>query len=450
MEFMMAFGWASVMLIIGVLLRAKVSFLRTMLVPASVVAGIIGFVAINILWGYGIDIGTKGDMFTEIVNHLFTISFISITLTSTKLVGKKRNSVLQGALGMGIVWCILYALTPLLGTMIVSLVGRRVKMDAMYGMLIQFGFCQGPGQAAAFGELFEQFGWKNATTVGISFSVIGFIAAFLIGIPFAKLGIKKGIAKNCGDIDATILKGYYSKDEQKTTLVKDTTCNSNIETLTFHLAVIGVCYVMAIGISKILGFIPGFLGTSMSGMMFMNGMYAAYIMKFVLNKLNLEFLIDDTLQSKITGWTADYLVVCAFMAVEIEIIRAWIAPIIIVSAVVTIVTAWTCIYFGSRIGGTNDFERILGLYGMCTGTVPSGLALIRIVDPNFDTTTAIELGACNLIMIACTPVYIVILGLAAGSFSIHLAMVLLVVCCLVYLMLLKITKCWGKQTISWK
>ncbi|MCI8293857.1 MAG: hypothetical protein HFH53_10065 [Hespellia sp.] len=40
---------------------------------------------------------------------------------------------------------------------------------------------------------------------------------------------------------------------------------------------IGICYVLAVGISKLLGYLPSFLGTSMSNMMFMNGMYAAYL-----------------------------------------------------------------------------------------------------------------------------------------------------------------------------
>ena len=54
-------------------------------------------------------------------------------------------------------------------------------------------------------------------------------------------------------------------------MVKDTTCNSNIETLSFHFALIGLCYMLAVGIARVLSLIPGFLGTSMSNMMFMNG-----------------------------------------------------------------------------------------------------------------------------------------------------------------------------------
>lgn len=450
MSFMMAFGLSSVMLCVGMFLRAKIPILRKMLVPSSVIGGVIGILFMNSVSIMGIDIGTSSEMYTVIVNNLFTISFISISLTSTPKENNSAKEVMKGAVGLGLVWCLLYALTPIVATVLISILGRDSKMDAIYGMLVQFAFCQGPGQSAAYGAIFEQYGWDNASMVAIAFSAIGFIVAFFVGIPTAKLGIKKGIAKNCGKIDESILKGYLVKDEQKEYMVKDTTCNSNIETLAFHFALIGICYVIAVGIAKVLSFIPGFLGTSMSGMMFMNGMYAAYIIKWIMKKLHLDFLQENTLQSKITGWTADYLVVCAFMAVSLSLIKDWIPIILIVSFVITIVTFIVCFYFGQRFGGTNDFERTLGLYGTCTGTVPSGIALIRIVDPNFCTTTSIELGACNLVMLASTPVYIIILALASGSMSMSIAILLLGCCIAAYLLILKLTRTWGKKTFSWK
>lgn len=451
MSFMMAFGWASIMLCIGMVLRAKIPALRNMLVPTSVIAGILGIVFMNVTMETGIEVGTDMEMFTSVVNHLFTVSFISISLTSTpKGENSSAKNVVKGSVAMGLVWCLLYALTPLIATGILYLMGSVTDMAPGYGMLIQFAFCQGPGQSAAYGAIFEQYGWSNASTVAITFASIGFIVAFLIGIPAAKLGVKRGIAKNCGKIDEAILKGYFRKEEQTEYMVKDTTCNSNIETLAFHFALIGVCYVLAVGIGHILSYIPGFLGSSMSSMMFMNGMYAAYVVKWIMKKLHLDFLQENVLQSKITGWTADYLVVCAFMAVSVNIISQWLVPIFVVVLVITAVTFGVCFYFGQRIGGSNDFERTLGLYGTCTGTVPSGIALVRIIDPEFKTTTSIELGAMNLVMLASTPIYILILAYASDSLTLTFTMLGLAVCVIAYLILLKVTKSWGKKSYYWK
>ncbi len=451
MSFMMAFGWASIMLCLGVLFRAKVSFFQNMLVPASVIAGLLGFAFVNVCQGMGIGFGTDTNMYTTVVNNLFTVSFISISLTDTA--EKDSNSfqkIFKGATALGVIWCLLYALTPIVATLVIMAIGNSFQMDAVYGILIQFAFCQGPGQAAAYGQIFEQYGWADAGMTAITFAALGFVAAFLIGIPMAKAGIKRGLAKHCGQIDGRIKKGYYKKEEQTEYMVKDTTCNSNIETIAFHFALIGGCYVLAVGISKILGMIPGFLGSSMENMMFMNGMYAAYIVKAVMKALKIDFLKENVLQSKITGLASDYLVVCAFMAISVNVIRRWIIPIFVVSIIITVVTFVTSLYFGCRIGGSNDFERTLGLYGTCTGTVPSGISLLRIVDPNFETTTSIELGACNVVMLCSTPVYILVLALASGSLSLRNTIIGLCVCIAAYLVILKLTRSWGAKTFKWK
>lgn len=448
MSFMMAFGLASIMMCLGVFLRAKVPFLRNMLVPACVIAGILGFTFMNVASTMQIDLGTESAMFTEIVNHLFTISFISISLTSAPKEEGAKN-VIRGTLGLGIVWCLLYALTPIIAVGIVWLIGGKFQMDPIYGSLIQFAFCQGPGQSASFGMLFEQYGWENATMVAMLFASVGFLVAFFVGIPMAKLGIKKGVAKHCGSLDEITMRGYLLPDEQKNGyMIKDTTVNSNIETLGFHFAVIGVCYILAVLIAKLFSYLPSFLGSSMSGMMFMNGMYAAYIVKFLMKKLKIDYLLENTLQSKITGWTSDYLVVFAFMAVSIRVVGKWLLPILAVCLIITAVTFVVSFFFGQRFGGSNDFERSLGLYGTCTGTVPSGISLVRIVDPNFHTSTAVELGACNLVMMLCTPVYFIILAVAAGVLKLSISLILLAACVVVYLVLLKVLKLWGKKTYS--
>ena len=450
-SFMVAFGLASIALCIGTFLRAKVPFLRSMLVPASVIAGILGMIFMNAADQLDISVGTDLNMFTTIVNELFTVSFISICLTgSNNNGGNTPKDILKGTVGMGLVWCLLYTLTPLVGYGVIKLCGGSFDLESIYGTLIPFAFAQGPGQAAAYGTIYESFGWENAAMVAVTFAAIGFVVAFGVGIPAAKLGISKGIAKNCGKIDESILKGYLRKEEQTNYMIKDTTCNSNIETLTYHFALIGLCYVGAVGISKLFALIPGFLGDSMSGLMFMNGMFAAYIVKFLMKKLNVDFLQEDVLQSKITGWTADYLVVCAFMAVGFNVIGKWIVPMLIECVIMTVVTFVVCFYFGQRFGGSSDFERTLGLYGTCTGTVPSGIALVRIVDPEFKTNTAVELGLMNMVMLFSTPVYLLLLALASGSMSATWVLPGLAALCVVYAVALKLTRTWGKKTYSFK
>ena len=135
---------------------------------------------------------------------------------------------------------------------------------------------------------------------------------------------------------------------------------------------------------------------------------------------------------------------------DFAIIGKWLVPIIIEALVVTSVTFFVCFYFGKRFGGDNDFERTIGLYGTSTGTVPTGIALVRIVDPEFKTNTAVELGLTNIVMMASTPVVILMMLYAQGDVSMLITMIGLAVCSLIYLLVIKLTKCWGKKTYTWK
>ena len=80
MPIIIAFGVASIMLLIGTLLRAKVRFFQSMLIPAAILAGILGLIFLNLADAFRVDVGTEADDFSVIVDKLFVISFISITL----------------------------------------------------------------------------------------------------------------------------------------------------------------------------------------------------------------------------------------------------------------------------------------------------------------------------------------------------------------------------------
>ncbi|WP_254846703.1 sodium/glutamate symporter [Oceanobacillus sojae] len=450
MSFMIAFGIASILLCLGMIIRSKVSFIRNMLVPASVIAGILGMIVMNT----NLIQATNAEMFTIIVTQLFTITFISIGLTSNK--NKKDNTVgkqiTKGAVGLGMLWNLLYALTPAVGAVVILLAGSYFGMDALYGLLIPFAFTQGPGQAATFGSIFEQqYGIENAAMVGLTFAAIGFIACFLVGVPIAKYGLKRGLAKKYGEseIKDYIKRGYFTKDDKKESIGQETVFSGNMDTMTFHFTMIGICYVLALGMAHLVSLIPG-AGPTLGGMLFIYGMLAGYLVKMILKKLQLDHLLDNTFQTKITGWSTDYLVVCSFMAVQFSIIGQWIIPIIIESIVITILTVAVVLYFGKRFGGDNDFSRTLGLLGTSLGTVPSGIALVRIIEPSLRSTTAIELGMMNIPMMFSYVTVTTIMMMMAGTLSVTAGILWLLAPIPIYLILLKVSKVWGRKTYDFK
>lgn len=452
-----AFGIASVMLCLGMFLRGKCKAFQRMLMPVSVIGGVLGLLFVNLILARVDIAGVTVKDFSNIVDVFFVMSFISIGLTGGKKKNKKSankeekkksGGSVSGAMGMALIWCMLYAITPVAGILIVYLIGGAFGMDPMYGILIPFAFCQGPGQSSTYGKLFEgTYGFENAEMVALTFAVCGFLAAFLVGVPLARYGLKKGLARNKSKINAAVERGYLVPEEQREALGKTTFHSANIETVAAHFAIMGVTYLLALVLAKIISYLPA-LGSTFSAMLFMWGMFAAYIVKAIMRKLKIDYLINNVFQSRITGFLSDYLVVCSFMAIQISVIGKWLVPIIIVSVVGMVLTFLVCLYFGSRLGSDHDFERVLGVYGTCTGTTPSGVSLVRMVDPRLQTPTGAELGVMNAAMIFSTPTMLIITFAGLKMISLPIACVGMLATILIYMILLKVFRAWRKPTFT--
>lgn len=264
---MTAVAWIGVMFLVAAILRAKVSFLGKMLVPSCVIAGVIGFILMNTI-GLG---DTTSAEYTTISGQLYTFMFINLGITLAAKTTEKKSkekihtlkdmrtrmgdSMFSGIFGMGSFWAMAYAFQALVGFGVLVLIGKIWDMDPTYGLLIPFGFAQGPGQAVAYGTEMEAAGWANAIQVGITFAAVGFLIAFLFGVPYAKRGIQKGIACSRVKMGDDLAKGFVEPEKQET-YGKVTTYGGNLDVMTFHIALVGICWVLGIYVGKLWGFFP--------------------------------------------------------------------------------------------------------------------------------------------------------------------------------------------------
>ncbi len=459
MAMMTAIAWMGVLFLIAMILRVWIKPLGKTLVPICVLAGILGFLLMNTV---GLS-GTTSVEYSLISGQLFIFLFINMGLTLPEINKKVRNlkvrslkdlrfqvshSMLSGILGMGSVWAILYALQALIGYGVLLLIGSYFDMDPTYGLLLPFGFAQGPGQAVTYGTEMEAVGWIGATQVGISFAAIGFLIAFIIGVPFARKGMQKGIAYSNIELTDDIMKGLYAPEKQQY-YGKNTTYSGAIDTLTFHVALVGIAWILGIQLGKLWGLIPGYFGQLFSGLLFLNGMLVAYALRYILDKVGITKYLDRGTQNRITGFCTDMMVCAAFMAIDLQIIGAWVVPILVCAIVCAVVSWFVVRYFGARFGGENDFERTLCEWGTVSGTNATGISLARIVDPENETTTITELGVSNVVNIPAS--YFVmpaILGFAAGTFGLKLLMISLVGVIIGYMIFMAVVGVWGKKTFD--
>lgn len=446
MNYFLAFGFIGLCIYAGVFLRAKIPFLQRFLVPSCMIGGIIGMVLLNLDL-----IPLDVSLFHEIAYHFFIISFISIGLTGS---GKKKKEkgdnkrVAKGALWMGLMNGASMSSQALLGALLMLLFGvLGMKLPLNFGLFLPLGFTQGPGQALAVGKAWEAGGFTNAITIGLAFAAIGFFFSLFVGIPLINWGIKKGYTK-MGKVELPeyFRKGLYGSDEQTESMGTMTTHSGNVDSMAFQCVTVGIVYLLTYTLFYGLEQAVGQLSSATWGFFFFYGMVVGLLFRLVMNQAGAGHLLDPQTQNRITGFSVDVLLTATLISVKLAVVWEYIIPLTIVALAGGIWTTGMMLYFGRRVDDLG-FERMMVQYGCNTGTVSTGLVLLRVVDPNFRTSAALETG---LYSIFATPfilgIMLVILygpkwglnayqqiGIYAGGFVLAL-------------ILLKVFKLWGKRT----
>ena len=75
------------------------------------------------------------------------------------------------------------------------------------------------------------------------------------------------------------------------------------------------------------------------------------------------------------------MITASLAAVSISVLRENLIPILIITTVGGLSMMVYCYYLGKMIYKDEQLEHIIALYGMWTGTITTGIALLREIDP---------------------------------------------------------------------
>lgn len=449
MKVMLAIGLAGAMLIISMFLKAKIKFLQSILVPCCILGGLLGAILMNT--GLITDVGAAD--YNGIVSQMFLISFICVGLTgSDEKKGKDYGkNLIKGGLIISGVWGLIYCLQAIVGYLVMGFFTGTYEIASEYGILCPFGFAQGPGQANTFGATIESYGFPDATSVALTFAVVGFLLAFIVGVPLAKMGIAKGMAKNIKEINPAIARGYYMPGEPRQPAGMVTCFGGSIDTLTFHIALVGLAYFITHYLTKAVAFVcPDSLTSTIYGFQFAFGLVVGIAIRFAMKAFKIEYVKDDELLRRLTGFSTDVLVICAFMAVQFSIVQKWMVPILAVCLVNGAMSLIILLFFCKRSKCDFEFERTLFLWGMSTGTVPSGMSLLRMADPDLKSTVPLEIGVIQVGTFLSAMTAASILAFASGTQILGNSLLFLFLFGVAQVIPLFIFKVFGKKVFSFR
>lgn len=446
---MLVFGIISVLLLIGLVLRAKLRAFQKFFIPACITAGLLGL----LLKELGA-ITMPDDQLKLFAYHLFNITFISLGLTAqpkgSQTTDEKRRAF-NGIVKMGILIASVAALQFLIGGLCVMLLNVfGYGLHPTFGFLVTMGFEEGPGQALSIGKAWEGLGFVNAATIGLSFAMFGFLVAIFIGVPLAGWMIRKGyVSTPSPELSADLQTGIVSKDAAKEAAGSLTTHSSVIDSLTVHTSMIGVVYLLTYGFVLLCtSVLPADIGEMFWGFFFIWGLLFAFIMRHLIELAGAGHVLDHRLQSRITGWGVDLLVATSIVAISMAVVWTYIIPIMLIVILTAALTLLWIFYLGKYVWNTFRYERIAGLYGMETGTVATGLVLIRILDPSFSTPAATDLALSSIVAI---PFLLLMFNVMNGpilfGWSLPFTLLMFALLELVFLFLVWMLHVWQKRSV---
>ena len=174
------------------------------------------------------------------------------------------------------------------------------------------------------------------------------------------------------------------------------------------------------------------------------GMIGSAIVWGFMNKAGLDKYADKKTFSSISGFALELTVVSAISTLRLDVLTTFLIPILIYSVVVIAILAVICFYIGPRITKLDWLEKSLMNFGQCSGETTTGMALLRCVDPNLESSTMDCKGVATTLLLPITGMFPALIPYVTMQSEIQVVGIGLVIT-IVSLILIKIFF-WGKST----
>lgn len=400
MNIVIPFCSICVLLIIGKVARVKIKFFQRLYLPSSVIGGLIGLIIVQIAGDNAVSVCTRSwiQLPGFLINIVFAALFLGVSIPPLSVIWKR--SAPQLAYGQIVVWgqyligmgLVLFVLSSLFG------------LSDFFGVIVPVGFEGGHGTAAGLRDVFTDLSWPEGSDYCLSSATVGIISAIIIGIILINWAVRKGFVENISKDDSISLKehsGLYPVDKRPAAGSQTTSADS-IDSLAFHLSIIGLAVLIGFGMKEGLIKIEEFFRNSealiFSGFpLFPLCMIGGLIIQLYLSHFSKINPVDHTLMQRLGGTALDFLVVAAISTIHLQVIFTNIVPFLLIIGSGIIWNVFCVVWLARRILPNCWFERAIAEMGQSMGVTATGLLLLRVVDPEQKTDATSAFGYKQLL-----------------------------------------------------
>lgn len=410
-------GIIALLVLISNILRLKVPFVKKTLMPTSVLAGflLLGFKYTGLL-------EINAGLLDALTYHGIALGFIAMSLRVTKSDFSQGGGV-RTAVNSGAMIVSSYMIQGVVGLLISLGLAYTIKPDLFKaaGILLPMGFGQGPGQANNIGSSYEALGFEGGKSYALAIAATGFLVACIIGVIYLNVQARRGKfeRKTVEELSGSVTLDTF-QDEGEMPI------SQSIDRLSIQVALIALVYVFTFfvlwGVTSLLAkFAPGVanaLSPIFWGFNFIFGSLFAVLTQKVLSRFRKIRLMrmqyqNNYLLSRISGLFFDVMIICGIASIDFEDLQGLWLPFALTCILGGIATFLHLKFFCKRVYKGYEEEGFLSMFGMMTGTISSGILLVREIDPDFKTPAAnnlvsgsgvaIAFGAPMLILISMAP-----------------------------------------------
>ena len=433
-------GIVAAVILFSNFLRRKIPFFRNSLMPTAVLGGFI-LLILRMVTPLELD----QNLMEILVYHCIALGFIAMSLrVSTEssksggLVGAKSGAtivstyLIQGITGLVITIALSYLFMP--------------DLFKAAGLLLPMGYGQGPGQANNIGTTYETLGFTGGQSFGLAIAAAGYLCACIVGVIMLNVYAKKGRISRArrDEISGSVTVDHF-QDENEIPIAE------SVDRFSIQIALVllvyFVTYLVTWGITSGIGAAaPGLSKTVNSllwGFNFIIGSALAILVKTLmkgakkLKWMNRQYQ-NNYLLSRISGFFFDLMIVAGIASIDLEELKGLWVPFILMAVAGGIVTWLYLKRVCRRIYGDYFYEGLFSMYGMLTGTISSGVLLLREIDPEYETPAANNLiigssfgiifGAPILVLVGLAPNSDVMCFITLGLCVVYFALLNLFIC----------------------
>ena len=391
----------SLLLVLGKLLRTAIPLLQKLYLPSSVIGGLLGLILFSIFGKYlPVDVinGIKkipGFM----INVIFAALFLGAVTPKLKTVFK--TAFPQICMGQILAWGQYVIGLGLAGFVFLPL----FNLNPAFGNLLEIGFQGGHGTVGGVTEVFKTFNWEDGAALGFTVATFGMIIGIVAGMAMVNWALKKGYVKEIRTYNERSFMeriGVYNAKERPSAGLQ-TVFPDSIDSLAFHISLIGLSILIGFGILKGLQFGEVFFFPD-AKTRFFNGfplfplcMIGGVLLQMLLNKVNIGYMINKEQMQRLSGASLDFLVVAAVATIQLKVVADNFLPLIIMVAAGALFCILMVIFLAPKLLKNAWFEKAIAEFGQATGVTATGLMLLRTVDPENKTEAAATFGYKQLI-----------------------------------------------------